>query len=331
MQKYNLFGALIAATILSGCTYEAREEVHESASELVIVNGAAFNGPLWNGLTLNGLTLNGLTLNGLTLNGTQIQSASLTATVFSGTYQGAPISGEDFAGTKISGTLSDGSPILLSIETIDPSPNDPEILHYIISYDNGGPQPWPYLCGTDDNGPVAAIPLNGWWNYMTGDFVNDTNRFTIACRGYVLAKCTEAGYKPWDEKPECMSSGSPCQTISLRSLHQACTRMIRADYCGDGHAHTVDGTLIDIYDFLGIQSRTGLQSPTFEAEWTPEGAACVKAARLNSTSAQTYIQNYCSSKWQPNSADCGGSTSTFFADNGFSTPLDERSLIRNEF
>ena len=38
--------------------------------------------------------------------------------------------------------------------------------------------------------------------------------------------------------------------MSLASYHQACTRMARADYCGDGTSHTQDGTWIEYYDKL---------------------------------------------------------------------------------
>ena len=63
-----------------------------------------------------------------------------------------------------------------------------------------------------------------------------------------------------------------CGITSLADYHQACTRMLRADYCGDGTPHTVDGTLINIYDGIGIQRDT--DDWAFEAEWTTTGARC---------------------------------------------------------
>lgn len=68
---------------------------------------------------------------------------------------------------------------------------------------------------------------------------------------------------------------------SLWDYHQACVRMIRADYGGDGVAHTRDGTRIDVFDRLGIQRPArdpgNLQ---FEAGWNADGAACVRRARI---------------------------------------------------
>jgi hypothetical protein len=63
--------------------------------------------------------------------------------------------------------------------------------------------------------------------------------------------------------------------------YNACIRMIRADYCGDQAAHTVDGTLIDIYDDIRVQdSDTSITDMRFEAGWGPQGAVCVARTRI---------------------------------------------------
>jgi hypothetical protein len=51
--------------------------------------------------------------------------------------------------------------------------------------------------------------------------------------------------------------------------------MLRADYCGTGTSHTVDGTTVNLYDNLGIQVDNQAWPP--EAEWTAAGALCVNA------------------------------------------------------
>ena len=81
------------------------------------------------------------------------------------------------------------------------------------------------------------------------------------------------GYKPW----KTASNG-----LSLAPYHQACVRMVRADYCGD-HGTTRNGMLIDYYDRLGIalparqDEAAGL---TFEAAWNSAGAVCVAHTRV---------------------------------------------------
>jgi ADYC domain len=66
--------------------------------------------------------------------------------------------------------------------------------------------------------------------------------------------------------------------------HQACTRLIRADYCGDGRSHTREGTPVEIIDRLGEAEEPGT-GLAFEAGWTPEGASCVARHRLPGGSA----------------------------------------------
>jgi hypothetical protein len=61
--------------------------------------------------------------------------------------------------------------------------------------------------------------------------------------------------------------------------------MARADYCGNGTSHTRDGTMIDMYDTIGIQKSESGSDFFFEAAWTPEGAYCVSKERWNGISA----------------------------------------------
>ncbi len=64
-------------------------------------------------------------------------------------------------------------------------------------------------------------------------------------------------------------------------LHQACVRLMRADYCGDGQAHTRDGTPIVIHVRLGIQEdEQAAPGSAFEAAWGPAGARRVRRTRL---------------------------------------------------
>ncbi|MCB9569768.1 MAG: hypothetical protein H6710_21550 [Myxococcales bacterium] len=101
--------------------------------------------------------------------------------------------------------------------------------------------------------------------------------FTFACTTGVLAHCTEWGYRPWAEAELCKNGkkgkkGKKCETVQLTDYHQTCTRMARADYCGDGVSWTADGTALDIWDDLSPQIQGRFLDWTTEAEWTPDGA-----------------------------------------------------------
>ncbi|KAB0266066.1 hypothetical protein FEZ63_14995 [Microvirga brassicacearum] len=68
---------------------------------------------------------------------------------------------------------------------------------------------------------------------------------------------------------------------SLREIHAACVRMIRADYGGDDQSHTRDGTQIAFRDKLGIRDFPAGNEMPFEAAWSPDGAVCVARARIS--------------------------------------------------
>jgi ADYC domain-containing protein len=81
------------------------------------------------------------------------------------------------------------------------------------------------------------------------------------------------GYQPWkmaaDRRP-------------MRDYYNACTRLVRADYCGDGRSFTRDGTSIDVWDSVGIQTPDTGDDPaySFEAGWGADGAVCVARTRI---------------------------------------------------
>ena len=79
-----------------------------------------------------------------------------------------------------------------------------------------------------------------------------------------ITKCLDWGYAP--------------ETVGDATF-EACTRMVRADYCGDGTSWTLDGTFIDIDDPSGLQVATDAPEMQFEAGWGPDGAVCVSASR----------------------------------------------------
>lgn len=147
-------------------------------------------------------------------------------------------------------------------------------------------------CGRDHGD--TALPIGGYFNER-GDFIEDRNRFSFACTRHSTARCIGKGYL--DDSP------SP----STASLFKACVRMTRADYCGDGYSYTKEGTLVDMWDSLGIVPPpqkgpveiiiTGRPHSTgkpgheatnsepdqgewdFEAVWNENGMVCYKRTR----------------------------------------------------
>ena len=209
--------------------------------------------------------------------------------MFRGQLGGVEISGTDFIGTELNSTVDSGEQVTLRIEGVArlAAPNE-DVWVYQVGYQIDGERGG--ICPAG----VSAIPLAGRWDYRSGVSgggakISDPDVFTFACRGIgAIAKCVELGYKPW-------------RTVGGRSLadhHQACTRMIRNDLCGNGQSYTIDGRRIDLFDGIGVQSESSggvnvgvtggvslglnLSDPyVLEAEWTPSGGRCMSVQLQN--------------------------------------------------
>jgi hypothetical protein len=91
------------------------------------------------------------------------------------------------------------------------------------------------------------------------------------------------GYKPYGTVSCYYFNGLHC-TTSPTTEHQACTRMVTADYCGDGTPHTVTGRPIEVYDYYSPTVNTVGPDPDayyFESEWTPSGANSIGTCRVD--------------------------------------------------
>ncbi|MBD2093569.1 hypothetical protein H6F90_00170 [Trichocoleus sp. FACHB-591] len=184
-------------------------------------------------------------------------------------------------GSKIIGFDAQGHRLKFQIRSAEVDQQDPqqETYLYTVFYKTKN-QTWQNYCRATNHFAAKAIALPGTWD-RNGTYQGDENQITFSCLSGALAKCVRLGYKPW-------------QTINGRSLqdyHQACVRMIRADYCGDGTAHTRDGTQINIYDRLGIQKRSVVPGMSFEAAWGSDGARSIHRTRYPEDLA--YVQQVC--------------------------------------
>jgi hypothetical protein len=176
--------------------------------------------------------------------------------------------GAALAGSTMTAVDSDGDSFEILIADAEPDPGDSEILLYTLLYRDALTGSWENVCDADSDGVARALPLSGVWD-ATGARQDGAGNFTVACTSGVLAKCARWGYKPW----------TSVNGVSLAPYHQTCTRMARADYCGNGTPHTADGTLIDMYDDRGVQTRSSGDLMVYEASWTPDGAYCVGKGR----------------------------------------------------
>ncbi len=170
------------------------------------------------------------------------------------------------------------------IDAVDVDPTDPtgEIVLYSLSTKDPATGVWSNACQPDVKGVAKGFPIAGVWT-PTGLHVREPGRFEMTCTGGAYGKCVRWGYKPWKSQ-------------AMWDRHQACTRLVRADYCGDGVGHTRNGTPIDIYDFDGIQQDESAPGMSFEAAWGTDGAVCVRHTRLIDLMTLDGIRKACPGK-----------------------------------
>lgn len=234
------------------------------------LNGTSLNGKSPNGVSLNGKSPNGTSLNGVSLNGVELSNtaiaeedgtlaqADLVGTALVGTTaSGTSITGQDWVGAVIQASAGTET-IELQIASVERDATDPMIEWYVLEHE-GSP-----ICPVGGRGLFMA----GVWDESGArheSLAGATDvAFTFSCDTGVLAKCIDWGYAPY-------AAGA--------DAHQTCTRLARADYCGNGMPHTADGTLIDVFDVLGVQESDMSIDLAFEAGWGPDGAVCVSRPR----------------------------------------------------
>jgi hypothetical protein len=204
----------------------------------------------------------------------------------------------------------------LRVAAATQAPGRPDVWLYTIEARwpvADGPSTWQPLCGVDEAGrAVAAVAVRGLYNHgrgvRGGGAKIDDSAFnvTFACVTAAVGKCAAActdptpgdatdecgdagledylGYRPWarlfTEVEDCHPELGCFEINDLADEHQACTRMIRADYCGNGGSHTLEGELIDVSDGIGINHSVSnlLQWPK-EGQWKADGAKCIDVAR----------------------------------------------------
>lgn len=310
MGARHVVAAALGMWVAVGCGTEEGTDTAPVTVGGVVAGLAAANGPTLNGRNVNGRNVNGPWMNGTlvsvryggaTKGGMNValpmQELWLEGSAIHGLLRGEELSGTDLVHLRLVGNLDDGSTVPLRIDGVSQGSGvDQDVWSYDVSFQDNKTGAWHPICTTADGAALKAIPLEGTWNYKQGvegggSKIHDTSVFTFACDGAALAKCVRFGYKPWQS----------VDGVSLEAHHQACTRLIRADFCGDGTSYTQDGNWVNLYDTQSVQ--TDSEAWVAEAEWNSEGATCFTShtratepvqcadGRLVSTCGSKFSQN----------------------------------------
>jgi hypothetical protein len=202
-----------------------------------------------------------------------VRSVAVEGTSFRVTLaDGRVLAQDELPGTVLAIGDGSGQRRKVRIDTVEKDPRDPagEVVLYGLSGQDPETGAWSNLCQPDPDGRRLGFPLNGAFT-PDGRHVEAPGRFFVTCTGGAEGKCVRFGYKPWGTLPD----GSP-----MEPYYQACVRMVRADYCGDGVGHTRNGTPIDLFDRVGVQADEVASGMTLEAAFGPGGAVCVRHTRL---------------------------------------------------
>ena len=142
------------------------------------------------------------------------------------------------------------------------------------------------LCTAAPDGTKLGFPLAGL-TAPDGRLVeSERGTFELICTSGAQGKCVRLGYHPW----QIAADGWP-----MRNRYNACVHLLRADYCGDSRGWTRDGTLVDLWDDLGIQTLDAGGDPafSFEAGWRSDGAVCVAHSRIPEVITLEQLKAYC--------------------------------------
>ena len=232
------------------------------------------------GMNMQGMNMQGASLAGIDLANVRVEKGELVADENGDTLRGTALVGAHFyAQVASAADPSVTAQVEYRITAIEPESASYDPTHTGSTYlytleqyvtDTGT---WATACGADLDGRHVAIPLTATWN-AHGDRVESSTLFTFACTTGVIAKCYRWGYRPW-----LTGYGN------IVDYHETCTRLARADYCGNGIPHTHDGTWVNVWDLMpppGPIQTHGLLTPVgmvFEAGWNTQGAVCVSRAR----------------------------------------------------
>ncbi|WNJ92225.1 ADYC domain-containing protein [Bosea sp. 685] len=172
--------------------------------------------------------------------------------------------------------------IRIRIAGIRPDPDDRtgrRLLHDFRNAATAEP-----LCQPAPDGTREGFPIAGRADATGAISPAGPGAFEIVCTSGAQGKCVRFGYGPWQSQPD---------GASMAEIYNACTHMVRADYCGLGEATTRNGMSIDVYDVHAIQKPENSPSQEFEAGWGPGGAVCVRHVRVKENTSLERLAATC--------------------------------------
>jgi hypothetical protein len=292
--RYTWRCGLVVLLGMTACVLDPGESEPTHATSEVAQNGMNMQGMNMQGMNMQGMNMQGMNMQGMNMQGFLLAGATMTGSNLVNVYvdKGEVVAERD--GVTVRGTGLVGAHFFAQVANSDESvtaqveyrvtaivaessvydPTHTGATYLYTLEQSTGTDTWAPACDADVDGRRVAIPIAATFD-THGDRHVTAGQFTFGCTTGVVAKCYRWGYRPW-----LTGYGD------MAAMHWTCTRVARADYCGDGTSHTHDGTWINVWDTLPapgpIQRHGGLLPPLgmlFEAGWNTGGAVCLSHAR----------------------------------------------------
>lgn len=245
--------------------------------------GCTWGPPVLNTHLLNGLPVDALDLSGGFYRDMQLVSVSVPqdgglgpvvdlraeeGVLFGTTQSGDKVSADAFVGSvwEIEDHRFGGPPVATTM-TITDFKQEPTHARYTFTHVS--PLTWEKEMSTCDIDPYtgeASVILFQDLEVETDGTMHDAEHLLyFGCVSGAVGKAVLWGYTPWEHGFD---------------AHQTATRVVRADYCGDGISWTEQGTGLQLEDVQQVWSFADPAQST-EAIWGPDGALCLKEPRLD--------------------------------------------------
>lgn len=292
MWQISRFGAMALTSFMLMSCKDNAEDANLAPYRAQIVTrqgqsrqGVSRQGTSRQGTSRQGISRQGISRQGISRQGSALDGITIEGSQFKGTLNGTPIAGTDIVGAILDVTAYEPAPtqIKVRIDSAAVSTHNSfgDVWQYGASVLDPATQTWVSLCHDADGNPETMTPVSGmYWNESTWSRVDDPNFGAFLCHSGALSKCVDMGYRPWAQAKNCRrDSTKRCSDVQLRDYHESCQRMMTADYCGVGVSYTLDGTWVDIFDYLDPPVLLREAEWTFEARWQPTGAMCISQMR----------------------------------------------------
>jgi hypothetical protein len=276
--------ALLSTALLVPACLADGEPSPVSFDELVDVEdrciGCGWGPPVLNTHGLNGLAVAALDTSGVMYDGWRLISVEVLVDRAPRPVYDVYVEDGAAFGIDAYGTTYDGKDFIGSSWTVELAATGQTVVMQAVDFKDDEPARYSFIGGggSTPNGDKGFTcpqdPETGEYSVVlfrdldvdaaSGTHFGRERTIYFGCVSGAVGKAALWGYSPW----EAGDVG-----------HQAATRTVRADYCGDGTSYTLQGTPLQLTDVFHINEFADPYKDT-EAMWGPGGAHCIKAPRL---------------------------------------------------